>query len=234
MTSMLHLARQEQSAQRLASTMSAFNRCGRPWTQKDMATFALWVHSLRRSVNICETKPRVVNRTRRWQRSVPPQRPQRKVTERERLDIYQKSEIGLLVPRPLSVQVWLQQLSGQRWECKFIRIGPVASMETYLDEDANLIRSLLPTGMTVPDDAHDLFILYAVLMRAKGERVSRSDVHDAWCAWKQQRTRSHRAFVPFVELDEATQNADLPYVHAIRAAARVRASVQESTVNTKS
>ncbi|MGH3633115.1 MAG: DUF7701 domain-containing protein [Mycobacterium sp.] len=75
--------------------------------------------------------------------------------------------------------------------------------------------------------------MYAVLKRVKGEAVSRSDVHDAWCAWKQQWTRWHHALVPFAELDEVTQNADSPYVHAIRAAARVRASVQDSTAKAK-
>jgi hypothetical protein len=74
-------------------------------------------------------------------------------------------------------------------------------MTTYLDADANLIRSLLPLDVAVSDDSHDLFILYAVLMRVKGTAVSLSDVHDAWAAWKQQRAYSHQALVPFAELD---------------------------------
>ncbi len=42
---------------------------------------------------------------------------------------------------------------------------------SYLDADAELIRSYLPTGTGVPGDADDLFILYAVLMRATRARA---------------------------------------------------------------
>ncbi|WP_244417373.1 DUF7701 domain-containing protein [Streptomyces hygroscopicus] len=67
-----------------------------------------------------------------------------------------------------------------------------------------------------------LFLLYAVLMRAKGEHVTDVDVHDAWAAWTEMRNPDHAALVPFEALDEATQRQDLPYVEAIRAAAGER------------
>lgn len=101
--------------------------------------------------------------------------------------------------------------------------SPPPTPPTYLDEDAELIRSLLPAEVEVPAGSHTLFVLYAVLMRAKAEEVSLSDVHDAWVAWKQQMSPSHRCLVPFVDLDEQTQSMDEPYLTAIRAAARLRA-----------
>ena len=42
---------------------------------------------------------------------------------------------------------------------------------SYLRADAVLIRELLPPAARPPADADDLFVLYAVLMRAKGEQV---------------------------------------------------------------
>ena len=45
-------------------------------------------------------------------------------------------------------------------------------MTSYLAEDASLIRSELPEGANPPAGGlrYGLFVLYAVLMRAKGER----------------------------------------------------------------
>ncbi|MEV5350661.1 hypothetical protein ACIG54_05570 [Streptomyces achromogenes] len=91
---------------------------------------------------------------------------------------------------------------------------------TYLDPLAELIRSCLPPGATPPADADDLFRLYAVLLRAKGEQVRDEDVHDAWSAWMQTIDSSHDALVPYEELDSRTRAADTPYAEAIRAAAR--------------
>ncbi|WP_327706296.1 hypothetical protein [Streptomyces decoyicus] len=94
---------------------------------------------------------------------------------------------------------------------------------TYLRDDARLIRSHLPPHARPPQDAEALFLLYAVLMRAKGEHVTEADVHDAWAAWTEMRNPDHAALVPFEALDEATQRQDLPYAEAIRAAAGERA-----------
>jgi hypothetical protein len=92
----------------------------------------------------------------------------------------------------------------------------------YLADDARLIRSQVhaPT----PGDTDALFLIYAVLMRAKGADVTAADVHDAWVAWMQQRDPDHPALVPFDALDPATQREDEPYAQAIRAAAIVRRS----------
>ena len=93
---------------------------------------------------------------------------------------------------------------------------------SYLRDDARLIRSHLPPHARPPHDVEGLFLLYAVLMRAKGEHVTDVDVHDAWAAWTEMRNPDHAALVPFEALDEATQRQDLPYVEAIRAAAGER------------
>lgn len=94
---------------------------------------------------------------------------------------------------------------------------------SYLRADAGLIRELLPPQARPPSDADGLFLLYAVLMRAKGELVTAADVHDAWAAWMENRDPGHAAIVPFDELSRTTQREDEPYVQAIQAAARVRA-----------
>lgn len=68
----------------------------------------------------------------------------------------------------------------------------------------------------------DLFLIYAVLALAKGERTSAPDVHDAWAAWMLGRGRSHRSLVPFEQLDSPVQHEDDPFVEAIRGVARDR------------
>lgn len=91
---------------------------------------------------------------------------------------------------------------------------------TYLDTLAALIRSCLPPDARPPEDSDDLFRIYAVLLRVKGEQVCDEDVHDAWSAWMQSRDSAHKALLPFCELDERTRSFDAPYARAIRAAAR--------------
>ena len=96
-------------------------------------------------------------------------------------------------------------------------------MLTYLEEDAALICRCLPKNVTQPDDEQfPLFLIYAVLMRAKGVAATLSDVHDAWAAWRADSAPLHKDLVPFDELDAATQALDQPYLDAIRAAARIR------------
>ncbi|WP_149180930.1 hypothetical protein [Streptomyces sp. TRM49041] len=91
---------------------------------------------------------------------------------------------------------------------------------TYLDPLANLIRSCLPPDAEPPADSDDLFRMYAVLLKAKGEQVTDEDVHDAWSAWMQSVDSTHEALVPFQELDPKTRAFDAPYARAIRAAAK--------------
>nr|WP_153427014.1 hypothetical protein [Streptomyces alkaliphilus] len=83
-----------------------------------------------------------------------------------------------------------------------------------------MIRSHLPPDAEPPAGSDDLFRLYAVLLKAKGEQVTDEDVHDAWSAWMQSIDDTHKALVPFRELDPDTRAFDTPYADAIRAAAR--------------
>lgn len=101
-------------------------------------------------------------------------------------------------------------------------------MTSYLAQDADLIRAELPAGTEYPDGSENLFLLYAVLMRAKGEAVTAADVHDAWAAWMMGTEVAHRSLVPFERLDPDVQEEDLPYVDAIHRAARRRASESEN------
>lgn len=96
-------------------------------------------------------------------------------------------------------------------------------MTTYLAEDAERIRRLLPHEAHPPDDAESLFLGYAVLMRVKGLDCTASDVHDTWAAWMLGHDPHHPALVPFRNLPPDVQRQDLPYVYAIHAAARERA-----------
>ncbi|MFB7127062.1 hypothetical protein DR950_00980 [Kitasatospora xanthocidica] len=91
---------------------------------------------------------------------------------------------------------------------------------SHLDPIADLIRSCLPTEARPPEGADDLFRLYAVLLQAKGEQVTDEDVHNAWTAWTQTTDDTHRALVPFHDLDARTRALDAPYTLAIRTAAR--------------
>lgn len=94
---------------------------------------------------------------------------------------------------------------------------------SYLDTDAELIRSCLPTGTGIPEDSDVLFVLYAVLMRAKGEGTQASDVHDAWSAWMSRSEPEHESIRPYDELSPSVQEEDAPFLTAIHSAARLRA-----------
>ncbi|MGO2520832.1 MAG: DUF7701 domain-containing protein [Microbacterium sp.] len=95
-------------------------------------------------------------------------------------------------------------------------------MMTYLERDAELIRRCLPKGTAVPEDSDGLFLMYAVLLRAKGAEVQASDVHDAWSAWMIGVEPGHESVLPFDELDADTRGEDSPFLVAIRAAAALR------------
>jgi hypothetical protein len=96
-------------------------------------------------------------------------------------------------------------------------------MKSYLERDAELIRNGLPDGVEVPEDSDGLFLMYAMLLRAKGVQTQASDVHDAWSAWMLGVDPAHNAIRPFDELDAETRQQDAPFLLAIRAAARLRA-----------
>lgn len=96
-------------------------------------------------------------------------------------------------------------------------------MTSYLERDADLIRKCLPAGVGAPDDSDELFILYAVLLRAKGVDTQAADVHDAWSAWMLGVDPGHESIRPFDDLDRSTRGEDGPFLLAIRTAARSRA-----------
>lgn len=92
-------------------------------------------------------------------------------------------------------------------------------MTTYLERDANLIRQCLPAGVDAPDNSDELFLMYAVLLRAKGAGTQATDVHDAWSAWMIGVDPGHESIRPFDDLDPETRREDSPFLLAIRAAA---------------
>ena len=95
---------------------------------------------------------------------------------------------------------------------------------TYLDSLAGAIRKAVPAEALPDEDASDLFLLYAVLLLAKGEAVTREDVHNAWVAWMESKGEKHESMVPFAELPLETKGEDSPFVLAIRTVARTRSA----------
>jgi hypothetical protein len=90
----------------------------------------------------------------------------------------------------------------------------------YLDELAEAIRQAVPPEALPEGDTFPLFRMYAVLLLAKGEQVTRADVHNAWVAWMAGRAGDHESLVPFSDLDVEIQAEDSPYVVAIQTVAR--------------
>jgi hypothetical protein len=88
---------------------------------------------------------------------------------------------------------------------------------SYLDQTARTIRDALsPDLLPAEADLEQLFLLYAVLVRAKGLTTTASDVHDAWAAWMLARGEEHEAIRPYDELDPDTRRQDVPFLEAIR------------------
>lgn len=92
-------------------------------------------------------------------------------------------------------------------------------MTSYLECDADLIRQCLPAGVDAPDGSDELFLMYAVLLRAKGSDSQAADVHDAWSAWMIGVDPGHESIRPFGELEPETRREDGPFLIAIGAAA---------------
>ena len=69
---------------------------------------------------------------------------------------------------------------------------------TYLERLADEIRSEVAGDAGENNDA--LFLIYAVLLLAKGEQVTREDVHNAWVAWMLSEGAAHESIVPYVDL----------------------------------
>jgi hypothetical protein len=65
--------------------------------------------------------------------------------------------------------------------CSGRKGGQNRSVPSYIRAQADLIRSFVAEGGGQGADL--LFLMYAVLLRAKGAGVTASDVHDVWSAW---------------------------------------------------
>lgn len=89
-------------------------------------------------------------------------------------------------------------------------------MTMYLEKSAAAIRAALDRNTKPPPDSDFLFVLYAILLRSKGDAVTSSDVHDAWSAWISISRPDHEAIKPFDELQLEIQQEDEPYAEAIR------------------
>jgi hypothetical protein len=85
----------------------------------------------------------------------------------------------------------------------------------YLATAANLIRSEVSEKVLPKANTDQLFLIYAVLLFAKGAQVTCEDVHNAWTAWMLTRGKEHRSMVEFDRLAPATQAEDQPFVDAI-------------------
>lgn len=90
---------------------------------------------------------------------------------------------------------------------------------TYIEEIANAIRSEVAPSALPCGDSSNLFLMYAVLLLARGQDVSREDVHNAWVAWMVSRGEEQASMVPFDQLPSGTQAEDSPFVAAIRTVA---------------
>lgn len=87
---------------------------------------------------------------------------------------------------------------------------------TYLDDVASAIRAEVPSDvMPEEDDLDQLFRVYALLARTKGQATTVTDVHDAWATWMLGRGEDHESIKPFDHLDRATKREDEPFLRAI-------------------
>jgi hypothetical protein len=95
---------------------------------------------------------------------------------------------------------------------------------TYIEAIANAIRAEVPRSDLPKEPTDDLFVTYAMLLLAKGNRTEPADVHNAWVAWMVNRGERHPAMVPFDQLDIEVQRQDGPFLTAIlRVAQRMAA-----------
>jgi len=89
----------------------------------------------------------------------------------------------------------------------------------YLEDIAAVIRSHIPTDRMPTENANELLLSYAVLLRAKGRGVTQSDIHDAWSAWMSTRSGEHESLVPFEDLDSDVKAEDQVFATAVHKAA---------------
>jgi hypothetical protein len=90
-------------------------------------------------------------------------------------------------------------------------------MAAYLEELAQQIA----LRVDAPEaDQHLLHLVYALLVRVKGENITLSDVHDAWSVWTLAMHRDAGQVVPFDELDSDVQELDRPFAELLVQLAR--------------
>jgi hypothetical protein len=90
----------------------------------------------------------------------------------------------------------------------------------FIEAVAEEIRRNVPRETLPEEPSDDLFLIYAVLLLAKGHMVEARDVHNAWSAWMTEREPGHESIRPFDELPSDVRQEDDPYLLAIRSAAR--------------
>jgi hypothetical protein len=93
----------------------------------------------------------------------------------------------------------------------------------YLAKLAEEIRQEVSSDLLPEQDPDLLFLIYAVLARAKGVQVETTDVHDAWTAWMTYQRGEHPSMREFTELPARVQVQDLPFLRAIHRVAERRA-----------
>lgn len=92
--------------------------------------------------------------------------------------------------------------------------------DNYVQEIANRIHADVSPEKMPEENSRLLFRIYAVLAIAKGEDVTAEDVHAAWAAWMTGINPEHPALRAYADLGREEIASDLPYVEAIRRAAR--------------
>lgn len=90
----------------------------------------------------------------------------------------------------------------------------------YIDAVVTKIRSNIPSGVSIPENADSLFDMYALLAIIKGEEVTGEDVHNAWSVWMNQINPHHESLVPYTQLSNEVKAMDEPFVEAIRLVSR--------------
>jgi hypothetical protein len=97
---------------------------------------------------------------------------------------------------------------------------------SYLSDLAEEICAEVPEHLLPAQNADLLFLMYALLLLAKGPGVGPEDVHNAWAAWMTHMGERHESLVPFGELAASTKAEDEPFVEAIRRVANRRGSAE--------
>lgn len=98
----------------------------------------------------------------------------------------------------------------------------------YLDDIAAKIREHILEGRMPGGDTDELLRIYAVLLRAKGAEVTRSDIHDAWSAWMAKRNSEHVSLVAYENLPEDVREEDRVFARAVRLASDHSGQSKES------